>query len=135
MTMELVPGFSLYRGLYELSQYALAGHYTGTSGMMWEDLNDQGNGMKETLVIMALEWLIFLIASYYLDQVVSSGNGVSRDPLFFLGNFQKKHNRSFKISSRRQRSIVFVDLENPDISEEASYVATELLNLFIYFDW
>ncbi|XXG81173.1 hypothetical protein AAC387_Pa09g1870 [Persea americana] len=118
MTMELVPGFSLYRGLYELSQYALAGHYTGTSGMTWEDLNDQGNGMKETLVIMTLEWLIFLVASYYLDQVVSSGNGVSRDPLFFLGNFQKKHNRSFKISSRRQRSIVFVDLENPDISEE-----------------
>ncbi|RID58691.1 hypothetical protein BRARA_F01969 [Brassica rapa] len=44
IAMELYPGFSLYRGLYELSQSAFAADYRGVNGMRWRDF---GDGMKE----------------------------------------------------------------------------------------
>ena len=51
MVMELYPGFSLYRGIYEFAQYIIL-----ERGMRWEDLNDSENGMKEVLIIMSDEW-------------------------------------------------------------------------------
>ncbi|KAH0942807.1 hypothetical protein HID58_002444 [Brassica napus] len=39
VALELYPGFSLYRGLYEFSQYASRGN-----GMKWQDLSDSGMG-------------------------------------------------------------------------------------------
>ena len=38
--LELFPGFSLFRGLYELQQYALEGITVDNGGMKWQDLND-----------------------------------------------------------------------------------------------
>ncbi|KAH7527950.1 hypothetical protein FEM48_Zijuj05G0020400 [Ziziphus jujuba var. spinosa] len=46
IALELYPGFSLYRGIYELSQYGTRGIHIGT-GMNWRDFNDGVNGMKE----------------------------------------------------------------------------------------
>jgi hypothetical protein len=40
IAMELYPGFSLYRGLYELSQSAFAGDYRGIDGMKWRDFGN-----------------------------------------------------------------------------------------------
>ncbi|KAK4568288.1 hypothetical protein RGQ29_003889 [Quercus rubra] len=59
MVMELYPGFSLYRGIYEFAQYIIL-----ERGMRWEDLNDSENGMKEVLIIMSVEWLVVLFAAY-----------------------------------------------------------------------
>ncbi|XP_058110850.1 ABC transporter A family member 7-like isoform X2 [Magnolia sinica] len=126
MTMELLPGFSLYRGLYELFQSALAGHYQGTSGISWENLNDESNGMKGTLIIMSSEWLILLFFAYYLDQVISAGRGVRKHPLFFLGDFRKRSKKLFKILSIRHRATIFVDLESPAIDDEGYRVETLL---------
>lgn len=123
--MELYPGFSLYRGLYEFAQYSFTGNYMGTDGMRWEDLSDSTNGMRDVLIIMFLEWLIVLFVAYYIDQVVSSGNGVKRSPLFFLQNLRrKKPISSFrKPSLKRQGSRVFIEMEKADVSEEVtSYI-------------
>lgn len=113
--MELYPGFSLYRGLYEFAQYAFAGNYMGTNGMRWKDLNDSNNGMKEVLIIMFVEWWVVLLVAFYADQVVSSG----RSPIFFMQNFRKKPSSYFrKPSLQRQGSKVFVDMEKPDVIQE-----------------
>lgn len=80
--LELYPGFSLYRGLYEFSQYAFTGNAMGTHGMRWGDLSDSKNGMRQVLIIIFVEWLVVLFVAYYVDQVSSSGSGKS--PLFFL---------------------------------------------------
>ena len=113
--MELYPGFSLYRGLYEFAQYAFAGNYMGTDGMRWKDLNDSKNGMKEVLVIMFIEWWVVLLIAFYVDQVKSSG----KSPTFFLQNFRKKPLSSFrKPSLQRQGSKVFVGMEKPDVLQE-----------------
>ncbi|XP_048138720.1 ABC transporter A family member 7-like isoform X2 [Rhodamnia argentea] len=126
IVMELYPGFSLYRGLYEFAQYSFTGNYTGTHGMHWGDLSDSENEMKEVLIIMVVEWLVVLSVAYYIDQVTSSGSGKS--PLFLFESFRKKHPSSFERPSlRRQGSKVLVQMEKPDISQEREKVEQLLL--------
>ncbi|XP_070006475.1 ABC transporter A family member 7-like isoform X2 [Nicotiana sylvestris] len=119
--MELYPGFSLYRGLYELSQYARGGFRVGTYGMPWEYLSNSNNGMREVLIIMSMEWVVFLIVSYYFDQVISSGSGNRRSLLFFLPNSQKKHSPSLEKPSF-QSAESSVQIEDNDVSEEREKV-------------
>ena len=80
--MELIPAFSLYRGLYEFAQYAFEGAYRESHGMRWEDLSDEENGLGTAMLIMAIEWPLFLLAAFYLDQVLDAGTGV-RQPWNF----------------------------------------------------
>ncbi|XP_021733807.1 ABC transporter A family member 10-like [Chenopodium quinoa] len=72
--LELYPGFSLFRGLYELQQYAFDGSMVGESGMEWRDLNNPDNGMREVIIIMLVEWVVTVILAYFFDQFSSSGN-------------------------------------------------------------
>ncbi|XP_009615366.1 ABC transporter A family member 7 [Nicotiana tabacum] len=119
IVMEIYPGFSLFRGLYEFSQYAFNANYMGTDGMRWKDLSDGKNGMKDVLIIMIVQWLVFLFLAYYIDQIASSG----KDPLFFLWSSRKKPSPSFrKHSLRRQGSKVFVQMEKPDVAQERERV-------------
>ncbi|KAL9155879.1 hypothetical protein ABFS82_09G035500 [Erythranthe guttata] len=124
IAMELFPGFSLYRGLYEFSQYAFNGNYMGSDGMRWNDLNNSNNGMREVLIIIAVEWLVVLCVAYYADQVASSG----KNPLFFLRKKPKNLQSSFrKPSLRRQGSKVFVQMEKIDVDQEREKVEQLLL--------
>ncbi|KAF8399433.1 hypothetical protein HHK36_015298 [Tetracentron sinense] len=128
VVMEIFPGFSLYRGLYEFGQYSFTGNYMGIDGMRWKDLNDSTNGMKEVLIIMFVEWLVVLFVAYYIDQVVALGSGVRRHPLFFLQCFRKKPSSSFRRPSlKRQGSKVFVKMEKADVSQEREKVEQLLL--------
>eukprot|EP00245_Coleochaete_scutata_P004463 TRINITY_DN17100_c0_g1_i1.p1 TRINITY_DN17100_c0_g1~~TRINITY_DN17100_c0_g1_i1.p1 ORF type:complete len:988 (-),score=185.09 TRINITY_DN17100_c0_g1_i1:153-3116(-) len=88
--VEMVPAFSLYRGLYEFSSYAQIGTSIGTDGMVWKNMRDPENGIDTVMGILALEWAIFLLLGYYLDQALDSGSGVARGPLFFLENWRTK---------------------------------------------
>ncbi|XP_039688859.1 ABC transporter A family member 7 isoform X2 [Medicago truncatula] len=124
--MELYPGFSLYRGLYEFAQSAATiSSNSGTGGMLWQDLNDSTNGMKEVLIIMLVEWIVVLFIAYYIDQVLSTGSGKS--PLFFLKRFQKKPPSFEKLSIQRQGSKVLVQLEKEDVIQEREKVEQLLL--------
>lgn len=119
--MEIVPGFSLYRGLYELAQYAFTGNFMGTNGMQWEDLKDNQNGMKDVLIIMTVEWLVLLLVAFYLDQVSSFSGGIRKKYLFFLQRFQKERSMSSRRPSlRRDTSKVSVEMERPDVAQEVS---------------
>ncbi|KAK0586687.1 hypothetical protein LWI29_010771 [Acer saccharum] len=125
IVMELYPGFALYRGIYEFGQYSFRGNFLGIDGMTWANLSDSGNGMREVLIIMAVEWLVLLFVAYYVDQVVSSG-GV-KGPLFFLQKFRKKSPSFRRPSLRRQESKVFVQMDKPDVVQETEKVEQLLL--------
>ncbi|THU59096.1 hypothetical protein C4D60_Mb03t21390 [Musa balbisiana] len=117
IAMELIPGFSLYRGLYELSQYSFKGDQMGTSGMQWRDLNDRQNGMKDVLIIMFVEWLVFLLVAFCLDQAL--GGGIRKVPLFLLNYFQKKSPSSQRNRSLQRRGFgAPVETESSDVSQE-----------------
>uniref|UniRef100_A0A803M7W3 ABC transporter domain-containing protein n=1 Tax=Chenopodium quinoa TaxID=63459 RepID=A0A803M7W3_CHEQI len=123
IVMELYPGFSLFRGLYELGQYSFLGDYMGTHGMRWGNLGDSMNGMKEVMIIMFIEWLVVLPIAFYVDQVVSSGSGVKRTPLFFFCSLLRKSNSvSQKHSLQKQGSKVFVEMEKADVVQERERV-------------
>ena len=83
VVMEIIPGFSLYRGLYEFSQYAFAGNAMGTNGMKWTNLDDPHNGMRGVLIIMVVEWAILLPLAFYVDQISSLGGRYGKIPYSF----------------------------------------------------
>lgn len=103
--MEVYPGFSLYRGLYEFSEYALHRR----EGMKWKDFSD--SGMDEVFYIIIVEWFVSLIAAYYIDKISSSG----KKPFFFLKN-------PFKFLPRpilqKQGCQVSVEMEKLDVAQE-----------------
>ncbi|CAH2052933.1 unnamed protein product [Thlaspi arvense] len=116
VALELYPGFSLYRGLYEFSQYASRGN-----GMKWEDLSD--SGMGEVLCIMSIEWFLALIVALYVDQVVSSG----KHPFFFLEKLSKKPSSSLPrkptIQRLHSRKVsIDMDMEKLDVTQEKEKV-------------
>ncbi|XP_010915097.1 ABC transporter A family member 7-like isoform X2 [Elaeis guineensis] len=123
LVMEMIPALSLYRGIYEFSNYALQASQVGTSGMQWRDLGDRQNGIKDVLVIMVVEWLLLLPVACYLDQVVSLGDGVGKSTLFFLPCFRKKPSLPFcKPILQQQKSEVLVEIEKPDLYQERQVV-------------
>ena len=114
--MELVPGFSLYRGIYELSEYATAGRNMGKPGMRWADLNDPVNGMKDVLILMSTEWLILLLVAFLLD------HRPAWKPLFLFGFLSTKHSSPSEKPNKLKRGSrrVHVDMTKPDVFQEVS---------------
>lgn len=114
--MEIFPGFSLYRGLYELAQYSDNVESLGAPHMGWKDINDDKQGMRAVLIIMVIEWAALLLLAYYLDQVVSNGKGVRKHPLWFLAKFKGKTNRT----KQRQGYDILINMDKPDVAQEVS---------------
>ncbi|KAM3257072.1 hypothetical protein ACQJBY_049432 [Aegilops geniculata] len=127
LVMEIVPGFSLYRGLYELGQYAFSGNAMGATGMMWENLKDPINGMRDILIVMTVEWALMLVLAFYLDQVSSIGGSV-RNPLLFFRCLQKKHAPPLQSSFVQQNHKVDVDMEKADVAQERQVVEQLLMD-------
>ncbi|KAJ4769649.1 Abc transporter a family member 7 [Rhynchospora pubera] len=134
IVMELVPGFALYRGLYEFGQYSFSGSSMGTKGMKWSDLSSSENGMRNVMIIMVLEWLVLLPLAFYLDQVSSLGGGIRKDPLFFFKFLKrKKLSKSGSLqltpSFNRQGSAkVVIDVDKkPDVTQERELVENLVL--------
>jgi hypothetical protein len=121
VVMEIIPGFSLYRGLYEFGQYAFSGNAMGTRGMEWSNLDDSVNGMRGVLIIMVVEWVVLLALAFYVDQVSSLGGGFRKNPFSFLKCFKKRAVSLRRFSFRRQGSKVVVEMDNPDSAQEVSY--------------
>lgn len=127
LVMEIVPGFSLYRGLYELGQYAFSGNAMGATGMMWENLKDPINGMRDILITMTVEWALMLVLAFYLDQVSSIGGSVG-NPLLFFRCLQKKHAPPLQSSFVQQNHKVTVDMEKADVAQERQVVEQLLMD-------
>ncbi|KAI3963444.1 hypothetical protein MKW98_022866 [Papaver atlanticum] len=84
---EMFPPFALHRGNYEFQEYTQRERYLGYAvKMSWNDINDGENGMRRVLILMAIEWFVMLIVAYYLDQVISLGNGREKVKELILSN-------------------------------------------------
>ncbi|KAF8052340.1 hypothetical protein N665_1570s0001 [Sinapis alba] len=114
--MELYPGFSLFRGLYEFSQYAFQGNMTGRGGMKWKDISD--SSMDEVFYIIIVEWFFLLISAYYIDKMTSSGKGI----LFYLKNPFEKFLSPQSPTLQYQVSAVSVEMEKLDVIQESEKV-------------
>ncbi|KFK23718.1 hypothetical protein AALP_AAs66804U000100, partial [Arabis alpina] len=119
--LELYPGFSLFRGLYEFSQYAFRGNLNGRDGIKWKDFND--STLDEVFFIIIIEWFVALVAAYYIDKISSSG----KDPLFFLKTRFKKSPSPQRPSFRKQVSAVSEKMEKLDVIQESEKVEQLML--------
>ncbi|KAL6644337.1 hypothetical protein ACP70R_015945 [Stipagrostis hirtigluma subsp. patula] len=121
--MELVPGFSLYQGIYDFAAYAVAGHNMRKPGMQWVDLNNPMNRMKDVLIIMSIEWIILLPAAFLLD---SSPAWLPRSLFAFLSTkYSPPSRRPNRVNSEYMRDSV--DMTKPDVFLE-HMVVKQLLN-------
>ncbi|KAL6775733.1 ABCA3A [Auxenochlorella protothecoides x Auxenochlorella symbiontica] len=118
--LELVPGWALFRGLWEMGTYAFRGAYKNSGGMTWSSLSDPGNGSTAVLIIFAVEWVVFLVLAWYFEQVIPSGVGITKHPLFFLGGKFRK--RSLAAQST-PTDVVQVPLEPEDVRAERQRVS------------
>ena len=67
-------------------EYSQQAAFRGTPGLQWSDLRtDPQCGMGTVLVVLAVQWPCFLVIAAYLDQVLDTGYGLPKHPLFFLG--------------------------------------------------
>ncbi|VAI77753.1 unnamed protein product [Triticum turgidum subsp. durum] len=118
--LEIIPAFSLYRGLYELSQYAIRASETGNPGMRWSDLNDRTNGMRDVLIIIIVEWLVLLPVAYYFDYAASVGN--SSGLLSIIKRLLRKNPTWRRIAVNEvANNDVHVEMEKLDIIKEKVY--------------
>lgn len=70
------------RGLWELGQYSFKASYQDEVGMAFEDVNSDGNGMLVVWITFILQWPVFMVLAWYLEQVLDSGIGIRRHWLF-----------------------------------------------------
>jgi len=123
--MELYPGFSLYRGLYEFSQYAFKRNLNGSGGMKWKDFND--SAMEEIFYIIIVEWFVALIAAYYTDKISSSGI----DPFFFLKNQNPFKKSPSPYGLQRQVSAIAIEMEKLDVAHEVLQNVSQLFFVYV----
>ncbi|VAI89560.1 unnamed protein product [Triticum turgidum subsp. durum] len=118
--LEIIPAFSLYRGLCGLSQYAIRASETGNPGMRWSDLNDHTNGMRDVMIIIIVEWLVLLPVAYYFDYAASVGN--SSGLLSIIKCLLRKNTTWRRIAVNEVAdNDVHVEMEKLDIIKEKVY--------------
>lgn len=116
VAIELIPGFSLYRGIYELSEYAAAGRNMGKPGMRWADLNDPVNGMKDVMILMSIEGIMLLLVAFLLD------HRPAWQPLFVFGFLSTNHSSPTEKPNKMKKGSrkVHADMTKPDVFLEVS---------------
>ena len=70
------------RGMWELAEYGARAVAIGpsTPGIRFSDIR----GMGAVWIIFAVEWVVFMVAAWYLEQVISDAIGVRKHWLFPL---------------------------------------------------
>lgn len=102
--------------------------------MQWSNLKDEKNGMSDVLIILFVEWIVFMALTLYLDQVVAAGGGINKHPLFFLNFKRKDTSAAASINSGRKLSGSSKSLgynfesdkkladSKPDVAREVSHI-------------
>ncbi|KAF0936072.1 hypothetical protein E2562_038568 [Oryza meyeriana var. granulata] len=120
--LEFFPAFSLYRVIHEFAQSALLENYMNSYGMNWIDLNDPKNRMRVVLTIMVLEWFLFLLLAFYLDQFGSFQNGIRKAAVLFHSHIDKNRCQATQQTIQLQEFKASADNEKTDVIKERETV-------------
>merc|ERR1719352_1369137 len=84
--LSLFPPFALFRGLtfFRAFKDRWNNPYSDNTFLDWNEVPPD-SPLAEVLIIWTLEAPVLFLLTLYLDQVMSTGYGVPRHPLFFLG--------------------------------------------------
>jgi len=118
--MEFFPPFSLYRIIYEFSLPPSPFYRTDFSGIQWGDLSDRKNGMKEILIIMAFEWVTFLLLTFFLDEFGTLRNGIRKMVSVSHSSVDGNSQASQKQTIQLQESEYSVEMDRTDVLREVN---------------
>lgn len=116
--MEFFPPFSLYRIVYEFSPPPSPLYRTDFSGIHWGDLGDGKNGMKDILIIMAIEWATFLLLTFFLDEFGTLRNGIRKMASVCRSNVDGSSQASQKQTIQLQEFEHSVEMDRTDVLRE-----------------
>mmetsp|Transcript_29509 Transcript_29509/g.74204 ORF Transcript_29509/g.74204 Transcript_29509/m.74204 type:complete len:651 (+) Transcript_29509:1679-3631(+) len=120
--LQLIPAFSLYRGLYEMSNYAFMANYQGSVGLTFAKFSDDNNGMTAILIIMIVEFVVFLCLAWYLEQVLGQV-GTRKHWLFCFGMARSGKRKQVDVASGgTAEEQTGIDVDAPDVQEERARV-------------
>ncbi|XP_027125956.2 ABC transporter A family member 10 isoform X2 [Coffea arabica] len=108
----LVGGFFFKRLIADVS-FPKAAFEMGAYGMRWQSLRDENSGMRGVLIIMSIEWLVFLFMSY-----CTLGGCFCRSPLSIFRSSQERPPSFQSPRLQVQESGVLVQVDNQDINQE-----------------
>lgn len=114
--MEFFPPISLYRIIYELSPPPSMGPFSDFSGVHLGDLSDPENGILVLLIIMVLEWPIFLFLTLYLDEFGCLRNGIRK--LLTASRPNGSYQTPQKPSTQTQEFEASIEIDRTDILRE-----------------
>nr|CAB3446090.1 unnamed protein product [Digitaria exilis] len=120
--MEFFPPFSLYRIVYEFSPPPSPLYRTDFSGLHWGDLGDGKNGMKDILIIMALEWATFLLLTFFLDEFGTLRNGIRKMASVCHSSVDGSSQASQKQTIQLQEFEYSVEMDRTDVLREREIV-------------
>ncbi|KAJ1278486.1 hypothetical protein BS78_04G083300 [Paspalum vaginatum] len=120
--MEFFPPFSLYRIIYEFSPPPSPFYRTDFSGIHWEDLSDNKNGMIDILIIIALEWAMFLVLTFFLDEFGTLRNGIRKIVSFCHSSTDGSSQASQMQSIQLQEFKSSVETDRTDVLREREIV-------------
>ncbi|KAG9129489.1 hypothetical protein Leryth_013082 [Lithospermum erythrorhizon] len=121
--LDLNPWFSFFHGLMVLKEFGEAAMKQGTQGMTLYNFTQSNSGVRGVCTIMLVEWLIFLILAVYLDQVVPSGSGVKKPPLFFLRSATKRgHPEIADFLKSEESKVQNIEIGKDDVAREKETV-------------
>ncbi|XP_073389468.1 ABC transporter A family member 7 isoform X4 [Physcomitrium patens] len=125
LALEIIPAFATYRGLFEFSQYSFSAVYANTDGMGWDNLTDSKNGLSDVVIILFMEWFIFMLLTVYLDQVAVSESGINKHPLFFLSYFFKRKMEGSAPFCEESKAMAHINPEDDELPGDRPDVARE----------
>jgi hypothetical protein len=107
--ITLWPIWGFYRGLSEYQEFATKAARLGTNGLQWADISeDPLCGMKTVLIAMGMEWPLFLLLSFYLDQVFRICSDLSIvNTVFMQHRFDVVCGRSWIMATEYQSTRFF----------------------------
>ncbi|XP_066329850.1 ABC transporter A family member 8-like [Miscanthus floridulus] len=118
--MELFPPISLYRILYELSPPPSEGFFSDFSGVHLGDLSKPKNGILVLLIVMILEWPIFLFLTLYLDEFGCLRNGIRK--LLTASRPDGSYQTLQKLSTQPQEFEASIEIDKTNILREREIV-------------
>ncbi|XP_021314989.1 ABC transporter A family member 8 isoform X2 [Sorghum bicolor] len=118
--MEFFPPISLYRIIYELSPPPSEGFFSDFSGVHLGDLSNPKNGILVLLIIMVLEWPIFIFLTLYLDEFGCLRNGIRK--LLTASRPDGSYQTLQKPSTQPQEFEASIEIDRTDILREREIV-------------
>ena len=88
--LTLHPTVAIYRGFSVFKAYREPWLNPYGNGDTFMHFDNMPQPMATIMIILGLEAILFFVLAVYLDEVMDSGFGVQRHPLWFLGFFEKQ---------------------------------------------